>query len=713
MKPLYIKKNGVINKVGGIAMPPTYPSEDVTYDNTSSGLTGDTVQEAIDELAQGQSGGVQSDWNEADDTQLDYIKNKPTLGTASSKDVPTSGDAGNTEVVLGSDSRLSDARTPTSHTHTTSDISDFPTMSDYIEKSNTAGLVKNDGTIDTNTYAQTSSLGTAAAKNVPTSGDASTTEVVMGNDSRLTDARTPVSHTHTTSQITDFPTMTDYIQKSNTSGLVKNDGSIDTNTYATTTDISGKADKSEMSVTDGTGSDADKTTIQLKSGTSATVLKTHQDISGKVDKVDGKGLSTNDYTTEEKTKLSGIETGAQVNTITGVKGNSETNYRTGNVNITPANIGLGNVNNTSDATKKTNFTGSIADGNTGFTTGGDVYTALQGKVNTETGKGLSTNDYTTAEKTKLSGISANANKTEASTTNGNIKIDGTETPVYRNYGNNTVLSTDRTPYLNRPCLTPTGFSSYVREKLIGCSVAWNQLTDNDFTNNYTKTSCTLSKSGDVYTLTKTGSQGLMYKKESNVIVPIGHKILIIVGGLTSDAASVYVSLVRSNNNTTDVAISTSTKCVIHNVSGYDVYGFGMYLSTAVTSASFKNIQCIDLTLAFGSTVADTLYAMANNGGIDWLRNHNYPIDQYTQYGYYLVSSKPSAKKVVGKNLIPYPYNATTTTVQNIKFTDVGDGTFTASGTARWNPTAAGRSVFWSTRAQSSSTLSSSTMASTP
>ena len=41
MKPLYIKKNGVINKVGGIAMPPTYPSEDVTYDNTSSGLTGD------------------------------------------------------------------------------------------------------------------------------------------------------------------------------------------------------------------------------------------------------------------------------------------------------------------------------------------------------------------------------------------------------------------------------------------------------------------------------------------------------------------------------------------------------------------------------------------------------------------------------------------------------------------------------------------------
>ena len=33
----------------------------------------------------------------------------------------------------------------------------------------------------------------------------------------------------------------------------------------------------------------------------------------KVDKVSGKGLSTNDYTTTEKTKLSGIATGAEVN----------------------------------------------------------------------------------------------------------------------------------------------------------------------------------------------------------------------------------------------------------------------------------------------------------------------------------------------------------------------------------------------------------------
>ena len=41
---------------------------------------------------------------------------------------------------------------------------------------------------------------------------------------------------------------------------------------------------------------------------------THQDISGKVDKVQGKQLSTEDYTTQEKTKLAGIE--AEANKIT-------------------------------------------------------------------------------------------------------------------------------------------------------------------------------------------------------------------------------------------------------------------------------------------------------------------------------------------------------------------------------------------------------------
>ena len=44
-------------------------------------------------------------------------------------------------------------------------------------------------------------------------------------------------------------------------------------------------------------------------------------VAGKVDKVEGKQLSTNDYTTTEKNKLSGIEAGAQVNVIETVQVN--------------------------------------------------------------------------------------------------------------------------------------------------------------------------------------------------------------------------------------------------------------------------------------------------------------------------------------------------------------------------------------------------------
>lgn len=45
-----------------------------------------------------------------------------------------------------------------------------------------------------------------------------------------------------------------------------------------------------------------------------------QNLDNKVDKVEGKNLSTEDYTTAEKEKLENIEEGAQVNTITSVNG---------------------------------------------------------------------------------------------------------------------------------------------------------------------------------------------------------------------------------------------------------------------------------------------------------------------------------------------------------------------------------------------------------
>lgn len=86
-----------------------------------------------------------------------------------------------------------------------------------------------------------------------------------------------------------------------------------------------------------------------KTGLALVWEKIKNALSGKVDKVDGKGLSTNDYTSDEKTKLAGIATGAQVNTIEGVQKNGTT--------ITPTNkiVNIAVPTATSDLTNDSGF----------------------------------------------------------------------------------------------------------------------------------------------------------------------------------------------------------------------------------------------------------------------------------------------------------------------------------------------------------------------
>ena len=79
-------------------------------------------------------------------------------------------------------------------------------------------------------------LGTAAAKNIPATGDASITEVVYGTDTRLTDSRTPSSHgneAHSSTFITagDIPAIPDSVddigpsQTGNSGKFLSTDGS--------------------------------------------------------------------------------------------------------------------------------------------------------------------------------------------------------------------------------------------------------------------------------------------------------------------------------------------------------------------------------------------------------------------------------------------------------------------------------------------------------
>lgn len=67
------------------------------------------------------------------------------------------------------------------------------------------------------------------------------------------------------------------------------------------------------------GSSYDDTEVRELIQTNADAIEALE--TGKVDKVEGKGLSTNDYMTAERTKLAGIAAGAEVNVIETVKVN--------------------------------------------------------------------------------------------------------------------------------------------------------------------------------------------------------------------------------------------------------------------------------------------------------------------------------------------------------------------------------------------------------
>lgn len=82
-----------------------------------------------------------------------------------------------------------------------------------------------------------------------------------------------------------------------------------------------QANKTAIATLNGKDTDAGSVAKTVKDAVDAAQATLQGNIDKKVDKVEGKGLSTNDYTTEEKTKLEGITSGAQVNVIETVKVN--------------------------------------------------------------------------------------------------------------------------------------------------------------------------------------------------------------------------------------------------------------------------------------------------------------------------------------------------------------------------------------------------------
>lgn len=159
----------------------------------------------------------------------------------------------------------------------------------------------------------------------------------------------------------------------NDSDFITSGGSITGNAAtATSATSAGTSTKAEQDIK---GQKIDETYIKALAVSGTTITYTKGDNStGTIKTQDtnttyGVATQTSNglMSSTDKTKLDGIESGAQINTITGVKGNSETSYRTGNINITKANIGLGNVENKSSATIRGELTASNITTGLGYT----------------------------------------------------------------------------------------------------------------------------------------------------------------------------------------------------------------------------------------------------------------------------------------------------------------------------------------------------------
>ena len=269
-------------------------------------------------------------------------------------------------------------------------------------------------------------------------------------------------------------------------------------------------------VNDLTTTKADKSGVTQTLASYYTSAQTDTLLNNKVDKESGKGLSTNDFTTNLKNKLEGIASGAEVNVQadwneatttsdayiknkptlgTAASRGVATSINNGE-NLLPSSVaysGLaasfnydstakkiylkstsGSVLSEIDATdfikdgmvENVQISGSnlvitfntdsgknpisiplsnIFNPNNYYTKSEtsaktEITTALQGKTDTATTASLNnvvtahtantTIHVTSADKTKLSGIAEGATKVESSSTNGNIKINSTETNVY-------------------------------------------------------------------------------------------------------------------------------------------------------------------------------------------------------------------------------------------------------------------------------------------
>ena len=216
---------------------------------------------------------------------------------------------------------------------------------------------------------------------------------------------------------------------------------------------------------------------------------------------------------------------------------------------------------------------------------------------------------------------------------------------------------DKTPYLFRK--TPSGYGNSCKEKIIGASVAFNQLLPDaykDFTN----------------TTTDSRSLYLVIRKSTTPYTSLYADSILQAGVLNvilSASFTDYIQILHSGTQRNIDIIPANVLSVFFGHKYFISLKMEGIDTTTAGGLIVKNIECIDLTAFFGSsTIADYLYNLETQtagAGVQKFKELGFDKPYYPYNAGSLMSSKPLSKKVVGKNLLdnnkivvaPSPYSS--------------------------------------------------------
>ena len=314
-----------------------------------------------------------------------------------------------------------------------------------------------------------------------------------------------------------------------------------------------------------------------------------------------------------------------------------------------------------------------------------VGTELSKKVDKVTGKGLSTNDFTTPEKTKLAGIAEKATAVAIDATltqNGqaaDAKVVGdklaiteealsTKAEIDGSYESMTVgnaeqlissrYTVDNEPYLYRTSGGTADIGDREYDEIVGGSVVWNQDCGGVNTQWFAQNGAVINNTTDnIMDVTFPQSQSVQIVKD--------------LGSRTPDSSHVYLSSVDVKLPNTDGgyitlyggfvnALKTANPLIsewqkIIGVAKRDTYRYFIIRNNSAYNLEhvlIKNPMHIDLTKMFGSEIADYVYNLeqtTEGAGVAWFKKL-FPNDYYTyNAGEMMYVSGLSSHEMVGFN----------------------------------------------------------------